>query len=324
MSVLRTFVSGERTRHPGTSPGHSTRTGGDGRRGQMPIPACSPSAAAPVGPRSGHRAPPSDLPPRQERAPSSRHRSLPHALRVRLRPPRRERLLLLRGQPLQLCGLPARLLRSLVLWRAWLPRPRARPCGQPPEPHARLQWPSGQPAVRGLPDHLPAAWRRTSPAWSSWHPRTCLAAFRNDLCDFAWWYCMDRRGLCPALRVDQRAARPGLRQRHARAGPCQSERRTIEGSLDFWRREWDSNPRYACTYTRFPSVRLKPLGHLSSAGGGGHSRPRAPGKPRFQASIFKAARKADCGISTLPNWRIRFLPSFCFSNSFRLREMSPP
>jgi hypothetical protein len=32
-----------------------------------------------------------------------------------------------------------------------------------------------------------------------------------------------------------------------------------------WRREWDSNPRYACTYTRFPSVRLKPLGHLSGA-----------------------------------------------------------
>ena len=30
-----------------------------------------------------------------------------------------------------------------------------------------------------------------------------------------------------------------------------------------WRREWDSNPRYTCAYTRFPSVRLKPLGHLS-------------------------------------------------------------
>ena len=30
-----------------------------------------------------------------------------------------------------------------------------------------------------------------------------------------------------------------------------------------WRRGWDSNPRYAFTYTRFPSVRLKPLGHLS-------------------------------------------------------------
>ena len=31
-----------------------------------------------------------------------------------------------------------------------------------------------------------------------------------------------------------------------------------------WRRGRDSNPRYAFyTYTRFPSVRLKPLGHLS-------------------------------------------------------------
>ena len=32
-----------------------------------------------------------------------------------------------------------------------------------------------------------------------------------------------------------------------------------------WRREWDSNPRYSLKYTRFPSVRLKPLGHLSAA-----------------------------------------------------------
>jgi hypothetical protein len=26
----------------------------------------------------------------------------------------------------------------------------------------------------------------------------------------------------------------------------------------------------------------------------------------------------------LPNCRMRFLPSFCFSSSLRLREMSPP
>jgi hypothetical protein len=31
----------------------------------------------------------------------------------------------------------------------------------------------------------------------------------------------------------------------------------------FWRRGWDSNPRYGFPYTRFPSERLKPLGHLS-------------------------------------------------------------
>jgi hypothetical protein len=26
----------------------------------------------------------------------------------------------------------------------------------------------------------------------------------------------------------------------------------------------------------------------------------------------------------LPNWRIRFFPSFCFSSSLRLRLISPP
>jgi hypothetical protein len=33
------------------------------------------------------------------------------------------------------------------------------------------------------------------------------------------------------------------------------------------RREWDSNPRYGCPYTRFPSVRLQPLGHPSTGRG---------------------------------------------------------
>ncbi len=40
--------------------------------------------------------------------------------------------------------------------------------------------------------------------------------------------------------------------------------------------------------------------------------------------ILSAAMKASCGISTLPNWRMRFLPSFCFSRSLRLRVTSPP
>ena len=35
------------------------------------------------------------------------------------------------------------------------------------------------------------------------------------------------------------------------------------GFCTLWRREWDSNPRYGFPHTRFPSVRLKPLGHLS-------------------------------------------------------------
>ena len=47
-----------------------------------------------------------------------------------------------------------------------------------------------------------------------------------------------------------------------------------------------------------------------------------PGIPH--TSTFSAAMKASCGMSTLPNWRMRFLPSFCFSRSLRLRVTSPP
>jgi len=41
-------------------------------------------------------------------------------------------------------------------------------------------------------------------------------------------------------------------------------------------------------------------------------------------STCRMARKASCGISTLPTCFMRFLPAFCFSSSLRLRVMSPP
>jgi hypothetical protein len=41
---------------------------------------------------------------------------------------------------------------------------------------------------------------------------------------------------------------------------------SLANSASIWRREWDSNPRYGFPYTRFPSVRLQPLGHPSGAG----------------------------------------------------------
>jgi hypothetical protein len=40
---------------------------------------------------------------------------------------------------------------------------------------------------------------------------------------------------------------------------------------------------------------------------------------RQPSSLLRAAVKADRGISTLPNWRIRFLPSFLFFEELRLR-----
>ncbi len=45
----------------------------------------------------------------------------------------------------------------------------------------------------------------------------------------------------------------------------------------------------------------------------------------FAGSLrLSTARNASCGTSTPPTDFIRFLPSFCFSSSLRLREMSPP
>src|SRR5262245_40295934 len=51
------------------------------------------------------------------------------------------------------------------------------------------------------------------------------------------------------------------------------------GRTSSWRREWDSNPRYGFPYTRFPSVRLKPLGHPSGRGGPQYSRGGRGGNP---------------------------------------------
>ena len=49
-----------------------------------------------------------------------------------------------------------------------------------------------------------------------------------------------------------------------------------------------------------------------------------PGGAYLSSPIFSAAMNASCGISTLPNWRIFFLPRFCASRSLRLRVASPP
>lgn len=55
-----------------------------------------------------------------------------------------------------------------------------------------------------------------------------------------------------------------------RREPVFAKRRQTVGDIRCgnapWRTGWDSNPRYAFTYTRVPGVRLKPLGHLSFLG----------------------------------------------------------
>ena len=64
------------------------------------------------------------------------------------------------------------------------------------------------------------------------------------------------------LRVAPKAnSRVGIAVRHE---PDRLDRNLARFSIcRGWRRERDSNPRYGFPYTRFPSVRLQPLGHLS-------------------------------------------------------------
>jgi hypothetical protein len=55
---------------------------------------------------------------------------------------------------------------------------------------------------------------------------------------------------------------------------------------------------------------------------------KTPRRSEFYSSsspeTFRTARNASCGMSTWPTRFMRRLPSFCFSRSLRLREMSPP
>ena len=44
----------------------------------------------------------------------------------------------------------------------------------------------------------------------------------------------------------------------------------------------------------------------------------------YSSSTLRTARNASWGTSTVPTCFMRFLPSFCFSRSLRLRVMSPP
>ena len=74
--------------------------------------------------------------------------------------------------------------------------------------------------------------------------------------------------------------------------------------MENWRRGRDSNPRYSFPYTRFPSVLLKPLGHLSNPEnssrefyflGGSGTRPRLSGSP--VQTLSGTGTKPVCGRS---------------------------
>src|SRR5215203_1653780 len=59
-----------------------------------------------------------------------------------------------------------------------------------------------------------------------------------------------------------------------------------------WRTGWDSNPRYGFPYTRFPSERLQPLGHLSVRMSWLHARSFSSVKHR-RAVVLPGCRRSE-------------------------------
>jgi hypothetical protein len=77
-----------------------------------------------------------------------------------------------------------------------------------------------------------------------------------------------------------------------------SQRRETGQILSSWRREWDSNPRYGFPYTRFPSVRLKPLGHPSARLRPQYSPARSSDKPACPAQLAAPRGRGTASVGT--------------------------
>lgn len=159
-----------------------------------------------------------------------------------------------------------------------------------------------RPVGRGNADIVrAAAWiRRTTP------PNTTIVTDLRVLAIYA-----DRPSTyverhTPPDRVARRAANvlPALYVRRYPAPPADPPP-AVAGFVPLFTAADPDTGRWTCIYRPVDSA-------APGAGAAGHS----PGS--------KAARNASCGILTRPTCFIRFLPSFCFSSSFRLRVTSPP
>ena len=92
---------------------------------------------------------------------------------------------------------------------------------------------------------------------------------------------------------------------HGRAGGLEPDRMF---ATDTWRRQGE--PILAAPPAR---------GAVTAA-----SARTTTGRRYSSSPVCRTDKNAFCGISTFPTSFMRFLPSFCFSHSLRLRLMSPP
>ena len=99
------------------------------------------------------------------------------------------------------------------------------------------------------------------------------------------------------------------------------------GKRDYWQSFLDSLDEAAGKGT-FVTTRV--LVDASNRGAGIVARAGGPTvaaaglEPGQSSPGSRTAMKASCGMVTEPTIFMRFVPSFCFSSSFRLRVTSPP
>lgn len=120
---------------------------------------------------------------------------------------------------------------------------------------------------------------------------------------------------------------PGLKNCAPSAARRLTSTRTVPAVSSIRRRgrrsrESGNQGRGAAGRNRRPTRRRAKRGAPPAMRGGGRN--GAPTGAAPQLSIFSALMKASCGMSTRPNWRIFFFPSFCLSRSLRFLVASPP
>ena len=159
----------------------------------------------------------------------------------------------------------------------------------------------GQLRVRYKAPFRPA---RNRPGWNQPQLRRALLGDGHAI-GFGHVEVLPREGMLVDGLTDNTGSCPGLRGRLAGSeGPgVRQRRRDTVGDAGF--RTPPPEPGVRLARTRAPSGYFRPC--FSPVG-----------------ALESAAMKASWGTSTRPTIFIRFLPSFCFSSSLRLRVMSPP
>ena len=136
---------------------------------------------------------------------------------------------------------------------------------------------------------------------------------------------LDRHLACRRQRGQQALERGWLRKR--RRAPAEKDRLQLRREPAALELELGEQPLDVIGVLGAPPDRRHEVAVAAPVRAEGKVHVEMPGAEDhdfFSVSRLSTARNASCGTSTIPTCFMRFFPAFCFSSSFRLREMSPP